>query len=34
MSEGKAFGIVICGSGNGIAMTVNKHQKLALLYVG
>jgi ribose 5-phosphate isomerase B len=21
-----AFGIVICGSGNGIAMTVNKHQ--------
>ena len=21
------FGIVICGSGNGIAMTVNKHQK-------
>lgn len=22
------FGIVICGSGNGIAMTVNKHQNL------
>jgi ribose 5-phosphate isomerase B len=27
--EGKAdFGIVICGSGNGIAMTVNKHQNV------
>ncbi|MFT3794509.1 ribose 5-phosphate isomerase B [Flavobacterium sp.] len=26
VSEGKAdFGVVICGSGNGIAMTVNKH---------
>ena len=26
VTEGKAhFGIVICGSGNGIAMTVNKH---------
>lgn len=29
VSEGKAdFGIVICGSGNGIAMTANKHQKV------
>ena len=29
VSEGKAdFGIVICGSGNGIAMTVNKHQNV------
>lgn len=27
VATGKAaFGIVICGSGNGIAMTVNKHQ--------
>jgi ribose 5-phosphate isomerase B len=27
VSEGKAdFGIVICGSGNGIAMSANKHQ--------
>lgn len=27
VEEGKAdFGIVICGSGNGIAMTANKHQ--------
>jgi len=29
VSEGTAdFGIVICGSGNGIAMTVNKHPKV------
>jgi ribose 5-phosphate isomerase B len=29
VSNGKAdFGIVICGSGNGIAMTVNKHQNV------
>ena len=29
VSEGKAdFGIVICGSGNGIAITVNKHPKV------
>jgi len=29
VSEGKAdYGIVICGSGNGIAMTVNKHPKV------
>ena len=29
VTEGKAdFGIVICGSGNGIAMTVNKHPKV------
>lgn len=29
VSDGKAdFGIVICGSGNGIAMTVNKHPKV------
>ena len=29
VSEGKvSFGIVICGSGNGIAMTVNKHQNV------
>lgn len=29
VSEAKVdFGIVICGSGNGIAMTVNKHQNV------
>ena len=29
VSEGKSdFGIVICGSGNGLAMTVNKHPKV------
>ena len=29
VTNGKAdFGIVICGSGNGIAMTVNKHPKV------
>ncbi|PWA06944.1 RpiB/LacA/LacB family sugar-phosphate isomerase [Flavobacterium psychrotolerans] len=29
VSEGKAdFGIVICGSGNGIAMSANKHPKV------
>ena len=29
VEEGKAdFGIIICGSGNGIAMTANKHQKV------
>ena len=29
VSEANAdFGIVICGSGNGIAMTANKHQKV------
>jgi ribose 5-phosphate isomerase B len=29
ISERKAdFGIIICGSGNGIAMTANKHQKV------
>lgn len=27
-SEKANFGIVICGSGNGIAMTVNKHQEV------
>ena len=29
VSEGKAdWGIIICGSGNGIAITANKHQKV------
>ena len=29
VAEGKAdFGIIICGSGNGIAMSANKHQKV------
>ena len=29
VSDGNAdYGIVVCGSGNGIAMTVNKHQKV------
>jgi len=29
VSEGKAdFGIIVCGSGNGVAMTANKHQKI------
>ena len=27
-NENVDFGIVICGSGNGIAMTANKHQKV------
>ncbi|WP_130734829.1 ribose 5-phosphate isomerase B [Flavobacterium sp. J27] len=27
-SKKATFGIVICGSGNGIAMTVNKHQEI------
>jgi ribose 5-phosphate isomerase B len=28
------FGISICGSGNGISITVNKHQHIRLLYAG
>lgn len=29
LEEGKAdFGVLICGSGNGIAITANKHQKV------
>jgi ribose 5-phosphate isomerase B len=29
VAEGKVdFGIIICGSGNGIAMTANKHPKV------
>lgn len=29
VEEGKAkFGVLICGSGNGVAMTANKHQKI------
>ena len=27
-SEEARFGIIICGSGNGVAMTANKHQKI------
>ena len=28
MEEEQSYGIVICGSGNGINMTVNKHAKI------
>ena len=35
VQEGKVdFGIIICGSGNGAAMTANKHQKCAPPFAG